>query len=490
MFVDNFLSTVLARFCFARRVYPSAWLVPLKIRLPSCFNQHFRLLLAVLLLLSGSSLLYDRSRAASRLRVDDLPAISLDGVRRILVIAPHPDDETLAAGGLMQIAFDQGMDVRVAIITNGDGQYLAPLALHGRAFPHKADFVNFGELRQHESQAALEHLGLVSEDIYFLGYPDRGLEGLWLGDWNQGCPLTGHYTRVERSPYGRTYNPEASYCGRDLVQDLRQIITSFQPDLVVLPHPNDEHPDHWTTSAFTRLTLALEMAANPGYRPQAVGYIVHYGFFPQLRGAHIGALLVPPAPLSGDNNQWMKLNISPLQAQNKLDALQLYATQAHFMGRFLDSFVRANELFVALPTLDFLPLEYDSLPLPETDFAPTFNWGEPASESTRRLLVPGTDLVGWEIARLSDVLVLKADTRGKLVAGMQYRILIKTSDGDTRVYTPNSSEMVLGASSFSVIIHLDDLGEPEVLGFAAEVRNGITLDRSGWNFVVLRDWLP
>jgi len=467
-----------------------AKLVLLKINLLTRFKPPLQFLLAVFLVLSGSSSLYDRSQSATNLRVEDLPVLSLDWVRRILVIAPHPDNEILASGGLMQIAFDRGIDVRVAIITNGDGQYLASLALHGQPFPQNADFVNFGELRQRESLAALEHLGVGSDHVYFLGYPDRGLEGLWLADWNQGCPLASRYTRVNRSPYGGTYNPEASYCGRDLVQDLRQIINSFQPDLVVLRQPNDKHPEHSTASAFTRLALSQVMAANPEYRPQAIGYIIHYGLFPKLRGTHITAALLPPAPLSGKNEKWMKLNLSPLQAQTKLNAMKLYGMQVRLMGKFLFSFARANELYVTLPTLDFLPLEYDSLTLPESDNAPAFNWGEPVRESTRRLLVPGTDLVGWDIARLSDVLFLKAETRGTLMAGMQYRILIKTSDGDTIVYTPNNSEMILGARSFSIIIHLEELGEPEVLGFAAEVHNGITLDRSGWNLVVLRDWLP
>src|SRR2546425_7498826 len=40
---------------------------------------------------------------------------------RLLVIAPHPDDESLGAGGLMQRTMAQGGRVHVLFLTSGDG---------------------------------------------------------------------------------------------------------------------------------------------------------------------------------------------------------------------------------------------------------------------------------------------------------------------------------------------------------------------------------
>ncbi|WP_157448829.1 PIG-L family deacetylase [Deinococcus peraridilitoris] len=38
----------------------------------------------------------------------------------VLLIAPHPDDETLGAGGVLQDAIARGREVWVAFVTNGD----------------------------------------------------------------------------------------------------------------------------------------------------------------------------------------------------------------------------------------------------------------------------------------------------------------------------------------------------------------------------------
>ncbi len=40
---------------------------------------------------------------------------------RILIFAPHPDDELLGNGGLIQDAKNRGDEVIVVLMTNGDG---------------------------------------------------------------------------------------------------------------------------------------------------------------------------------------------------------------------------------------------------------------------------------------------------------------------------------------------------------------------------------
>ena len=45
----------------------------------------------------------------------------MDAGERLLVIAPHPDDETLGAGGLIQRVLERGGTVRVVLVTAGDG---------------------------------------------------------------------------------------------------------------------------------------------------------------------------------------------------------------------------------------------------------------------------------------------------------------------------------------------------------------------------------
>nr|MBP6330775.1 PIG-L family deacetylase [Dokdonella sp.] len=48
------------------------------------------------------------------------PQIEIDPCDRVLVLAPHPDDEVLATGGLIQQALAAGAALRVIVATDGD----------------------------------------------------------------------------------------------------------------------------------------------------------------------------------------------------------------------------------------------------------------------------------------------------------------------------------------------------------------------------------
>jgi LmbE family N-acetylglucosaminyl deacetylase/SAM-dependent methyltransferase len=50
----------------------------------------------------------------------DRPALTLDGVRRLVVVAAHPDDESLGAGGLLATAHERGWEVDLVLLTAGE----------------------------------------------------------------------------------------------------------------------------------------------------------------------------------------------------------------------------------------------------------------------------------------------------------------------------------------------------------------------------------
>ena len=79
----------------------------------------------------------------------------------LLVLAPHPDDEVLFAGGVLERAVKSGQKVAVIIVTNGD-------------YTCERD----GYLREAESIGALKSLGVSEKDVHFLGYPDGALSKL------------------------------------------------------------------------------------------------------------------------------------------------------------------------------------------------------------------------------------------------------------------------------------------------------------------------
>src|SRR5262249_57395395 len=78
-------------------------------------------------------------------------------------------------------------------------------------------------------------------------------------------------------------------------------------------------------------------------------YLVHRGDWPVPQGRHVRARLVPPAPLLNLDTRWEALPLSPEALDAKQRALAAYRSQTAVMGRFLNSFIRRDELFGTLP---------------------------------------------------------------------------------------------------------------------------------------------
>ena len=49
-----------------------------------------------------------------------IPVLALSTNDRVLVMAPHPDDESLGCGGIIQTAVERHIPVRVVFFTYGD----------------------------------------------------------------------------------------------------------------------------------------------------------------------------------------------------------------------------------------------------------------------------------------------------------------------------------------------------------------------------------
>lgn len=95
---------------------------------------------------------FQRAGAAIE-QLPDLPPAAIG--ERILVVAPHPDDETLGVAGLIRSALEAGSEVRVVFMTNGDGfrrgaqeQYRLPVF-------KPEEYILYGKLRQQEALTAL-----------------------------------------------------------------------------------------------------------------------------------------------------------------------------------------------------------------------------------------------------------------------------------------------------------------------------------------------
>jgi LmbE family N-acetylglucosaminyl deacetylase len=273
--------------------------------------------------------------------------VTLDASTRLLVIAPHPDDEALGAAGLIQRVRARGGAVRVVVLTSGDGFPEGVEVAERIAHPKSADYRGYGALREGETRAAMKILGVAPQDITFLGFPDEGL-----------CRLASTYLFDKRhafeSPYtGREQPPTteqvvrgARYRGVDVRLELEQVIESFRPTVMALPHPDDEHPDHCSAPIFAHEALSVVSPA-VRRRVQVLHYLVHFGQWP-LTADDVtpGVAFTPPAAFPASAGRWTSLPLTPDETATKQRALLAYSSQMQVIGRFMRAFGRNNELFL------------------------------------------------------------------------------------------------------------------------------------------------
>ena len=254
---------------------------------------------------------------------------------RVLVVAPHPDDETLCCSGLLRRAAQLNIPARVMFVTNGDGSRTAQLFKTVREpLARDNDLFSLAQHRQVEALGALKELGLTQGDADFLGFPDGGLTTLLSGARNYYSPTT----RRNHVAYPRAYAPGAHYDGATLLDVTARLFDEWKPTRVFTSHPLDTHADHAAT--FRLCQRVLQRAHSPA---KLQSCLVHYGVWPVPNGLHLDANIAPPAALLG--RSWQTLALSEIEIQAKLAALERYDSQLVSLPRYLRAFVRRNELY-------------------------------------------------------------------------------------------------------------------------------------------------
>jgi LmbE family N-acetylglucosaminyl deacetylase len=271
--------------------------------------------------------------------------VSLSPDDRILILAPHPDDETIGAGGIIQKAEELGLPVKVVYLTNGDANQWSFLLYRKRPEVGAKAVESMGEVRHGEAISATHLLGLQRDQLVFLGYPDFGNLRIWDSHWRDLPPYRALLTGATAVPYPDAYRPGAAYRGEEILGDIRSIISDFKPTKIFLPHPADQNPDHLALYLFTRVAL-WDLAAD--LHPELYPYLVHYPHWPNPLGYYPEDPLVPPAALSGEA-YWLSEPLTESELQTKRQALQTHKTQYEARRRYLDSFLRTNELFGEIP---------------------------------------------------------------------------------------------------------------------------------------------
>jgi LmbE family N-acetylglucosaminyl deacetylase len=175
------------------------------------------------------------------------------GTSTAIILAPHPDDESLGCGGLIAACTAAGRPPFVAILTDGAGSHPNSPSYP----PHRLRAV-----RAQETRTALNHLGLPQDRVTFLNQPD-------------------------------TAAPHAGPGFDAIVNDLLSLIRRQEScTTVVAPWRHDPHCDH---EAASLIAAAVAKAA-------AIDHIAYPVW---------GWTLPPRAPITERPARGFRLDISP-----------------------------------------------------------------------------------------------------------------------------------------------------------------------------------
>jgi len=295
-----------------------------------------RILTPRILMLLAAALLATVARAGLGVpETDGLPPI--DANTSLLVVSPHPDDETLCCAGAIRRVLAAGGRVSVVWITSGDGSELSMLIVEKSLLKPLAKVRDLAGKRMMEARTATGLLGVDSKQQFFLGYPDGGIKTL-LTD-NRSKEYHAKFTGETRVPYSDALFPGHPYTGESLERDFAALLDRVQPTLVLAPSLADTHPDHAATGILTIRALLRR-----GEFPKARYWVVHSGEgWPSPRG------YMPNIPLNqpslGPGQSAVPFNLTEEEESQKLRAVNAYHTQLQIMAPFLLTFVRTTELY-------------------------------------------------------------------------------------------------------------------------------------------------
>ncbi|MEJ0035100.1 MAG: PIG-L family deacetylase [Gammaproteobacteria bacterium] len=261
----------------------------------------------------------------------------------VLVVAPHPDDESLCCGGLIHAARSAGARVAIVWITNGDGFKWDAMVVEKKLRPRAGAYLDLARQREAEARNAGALLGVEPDSLMFLGYPDRGVLRLLLDYYHPDTPWRSKFTGANAVVYEDAVDPGAAYRGDNLVKDFDSVLDRVQPTLVLAPSPQDTHPDHRGTGLLVWRTMTAR-----GEQDRVRYWIVHGGRgWPAPHGYH--AELAQTVAPRGLGMQWEAFSLDSDAIEAKRLAVSAHRSQMKVMSRVMLGFVRSDELYSTVP---------------------------------------------------------------------------------------------------------------------------------------------
>lgn len=254
-------------------------------------------------------------------------------MRSILVLAPHPDDESLACSGIIRTAILNGDSINIVVVTNGD--YLGK---------------DIAKIRYYEFWNAMKKYGLSEKNVIWLGFADTGMNINKSFLYKLFCSnkknISSPYSKQTYHPVGNMaefamliWNKHLTYNRDSLLKCLNEIVKITDPDEIYLPSIFDLHGDHKALNLFMNEVLEK---VDRSKSIKMFEYIIHGGDdkkWPQRQGV----TFVKPPILS--NELWgMRSRIRVPNEWDKLDILKVYKSQISGSG-YIESFSKDEEIF-------------------------------------------------------------------------------------------------------------------------------------------------
>lgn len=219
---------------------------------------------------------------------------TLHSGEKVLVYSPHPDDETLGAGGYVIGALKSGALVKIVLVTNGDKH-------------HKETE------RYKEFQEATGKLGVNSNNLVYLNYAD------------------GNLSRINQD---------------EVKASLKKELDQFSPNVVIYPSSKDTHPDHADVGR-----LVSELLKNGSPNIISYQYLIHNNRYPQPKKYSPDLYLLPPKKLVTFDEEWQRYMLSQGEEKIKEKAVNCYKSQLKtpILKSTMLSLIRRNELFTIKP---------------------------------------------------------------------------------------------------------------------------------------------
>jgi len=272
---------------------------------------------------------------------------------RVLILAPHPDDEVLGCAGIIQEALKAGSQVRVTYLTNGEHNQFAFIVYEKRITLRQNEFVHLGEVRRSESVKSMKSLGLEEDKLTFLGYPDFGTFTIFSRYWQIDKPYKTILTRISSVPYKNNFSYGAPYVGESVLSDLKEVLIRYKPNKIFVSHPADVNGDHRALYLFLQIALLDLKKDLP--EVSVYPYLIHCVGWPKPRHYHPELFLIPPKKFDNSDLSWRSLFLSENQLNKKHEAILMHKSQTESSAFYLLSFIRKNELFSDYPEAELKP---------------------------------------------------------------------------------------------------------------------------------------